>query len=193
MKNRLNMKNLVFISIAILLSSCMAPREITEQYIKNKVEKHVVGQAQTSVTYSIYKGLSSDQTSYLEMTGFKQGTDRKLIIGVDKYYKLRPNFTGEQTTLAKIFYLELNMSEFALLYSELVRLEEKAASQTAGKNETVYLDFTITPDFFISSSKYYTASPGMFNVDLWINGEKFVISSNQLFDQLEKFKKWILE
>ncbi len=176
--------------MTVLFSSCLAPREITEHYIKNNLEKHVVGQAQSSVTYSIYKGLSLDQTSYLEMTGFKQGDEKKLIIGVDKYYKLRPNFTGEQTTLAEIFYLELDMSEFALFYSELIRLEEKAVSQMAGKNETTYLDFTITPDFFISSSKFNTTSPGMFNVDLWINGEKFVISTNQLFDQLEKFKKW---
>jgi hypothetical protein len=184
------MKNLLIISIAIFLSSCMAPREITEQYIKNKIEKHDIGKANNSLTYTIFKGFALDHSSYLEITGFKQAGEKKMVIGVDKYYNLRPRFSEEQAVLAEIYYLELNMYEFVLFYNELINLKEKAASQTAGKNETSYMDFTITPNFFISSSKYNTTSPGMFSVNLWINGEKYVIPTNVLINQLEKFKTW---
>lgn len=184
------MKILLFIGVALFFSSCMVPRNITEQYIKNNTEKHEVGKPTNSLTYTIFKGFALDHTSYLEITGFKQGGEKKMVIGVDKYYNLRPRFSGEQAVLAEIYYLELNMSEFVLLYSELIDLKERAASQTAGKNETSYMDFTITPNFFISSSKYNTTSPGMFNVDLWINGEKYVVPTNLLINQLEKFKTW---
>jgi hypothetical protein len=77
-----------------------------------------------------------------------------------------------------------------LFYNELIKLRERATTQTAGKNETSYMDFTITPNFFISSSKYNTKSPAMFDVDLWINGEKYVIPTNVLISQLKKFKNW---
>lgn len=184
------MKILLFIGVVLFFSSCMVPRNITEQYIKNNIEKHEVGKPTNSLTYTIFKGFALDHTSYLEITGFKQGGEKKMVIGVDKYYNLRPKFSGEQSVLAEIYYLELNMSEFDLLYSELKHLKERAASQTAGKNETSYMDFTITPNFFISSSKFYTTSPGMFNVDLWINGDKYVIPINVLINQLEKFKNW---
>jgi hypothetical protein len=184
------MKYIFIIGISILFSSCLVPRDITEQYIKNNIEKHEVGKADNSLTYTIFKGFALDHTSYLEITGFKQGGEKKLVIGVDKYYNLRPKFSGEQAVLAEIYYLELNMAEFDLFYNELIKLKERAASQTAGKNETSYMDFTITPNFFISSSKFNTTSPGMFNVDLWINGDKYVIPTNVLISQLKKFKNW---
>jgi hypothetical protein len=184
------MKYILVIGITILFSACMAPREITEQYIKNKIEKHEVGKANNSLTYTIFKGFALDHSSYLEITGFKQGSEKKMVIGVDKYYNLRPRFSAEQAVLAEVYYLELDMSEFVLFYNELINLKEKASSQTAGKNETSYMDITITPNFFISSSKYNTTSPGMFNVNLWINGDKYVIPTNVLINQLEKFKSW---
>jgi len=184
------MKFILFFGVTIFLSSCLAPRDITEKYIKNNIEKHEVGKADNALTYTIFKGYDLDHSSYLEITGFKQGNDKKLVIGVDKYFNLRPRFSGEQAVLAEVYYLELSMAEFELFYNELIKLRERATTQTAGKNETSYMDFTITPNFFISSSKYNTKSPAMFDVDLWINGEKYVIPTNVLISQLKKFKNW---
>lgn len=186
------MKNIfvISISIALILSSCKVTRNITEQYIKNNIEVHSIGQQQNSTTYTIFKGYSMDYNSYLEMTGFFQGKDKKLVIGVDKYYKLRPKYTTDQTVLAKIYYLELNETEFLAFYNELLKLQSRRASLVARKNEEVYADYTVKSDFFISARKTYGASPNMFYVNLWINGEKYEVQTKLLISQLEKFKNW---
>ena len=41
---------------------------------------------------------------------------------LDKFYKLRPKFNGEQAVNAKIYYLVLNENEFKLMNKEIQKL-----------------------------------------------------------------------
>ena len=184
------MKFLIVLMILVGFTSCQVTRNITEEYIKNNVENHEIGKKSSIKTYSIYKGYSVDQSSYLELTGFKQGKEKKLIIGVDRYYKLRPKFDGEQAVLAKIYYLVLNEEESKLLNTELLKIESDFALLTAERNEESYTDFTIKDDFFISARKANYMSTRMSYIDFWINGKKYPLLTLKIKDKLKSFQSW---
>jgi hypothetical protein len=126
----------------------------------------------------------------LEITGFKQNEEKKLVVGVDKYYRQRSRFSTEESIIAKIYYLELTEAEFLTFYNALNNISSRASSKIPNKNEQTYSDFTIKKDFFISARRIYGSSPNIFNVNLWINGEKYVMQIKLLQKQLEKFKNW---
>jgi len=183
------MKVLIVLMILVGFTSCQATRNITEEYIKNNIEIHEVGKPSSIKTYTIFKGYSQDMSSYIELTGFKQGNEKKLIIGVDKYYKLRPTFNGEQAIKAKIYYLVLNENEFKLMNKEIQNLESRYNALTADRNEEAYVDFTIKDDFFISGRKTKQL-PRFTYLDLWINGKKYTITMFTIKQKLPLFESW---
>lgn len=98
---------------SLLFTGCvLETRNMTEKYIKTNVEVHKNGEFSSISTYSIYKSYpSSYSSSYLEFTGYKYGSKKGLIIGADKYYLDREKFKGDNTTIAKVVYIELTIPE----------------------------------------------------------------------------------
>jgi hypothetical protein len=186
---KVNMKLLVLlfsVAIANLLTGCMQTRHITEKYIKTNIEKHNQGEFSTIKTYTIYKGLSYGGSAYLELTGYKYSNTKALVLGADKYFYARQKFKGDQTMIANITYIELNMSQCKDIITNYKILQDRIKSERPKKNEEIYHDFTVSNDLFISFRK----SSGYMNVsyiDFWINGEKYRISTATIISKLNKF------
>lgn len=181
-------KTIIFpiIITALLLSGCMQSRYITEKFIKTKIENHKVGEFSSIKTYTIFKGASYGGSAYLELTGYKYENKKALIIGVDKYYMARQKFKGDQTLIADITYIELTLEQCKSILEKHQILLDKIKSKKAIMNETINEDFTISENLFISFRKSYGNS-SVSKINLWINGDKYVISRNILMRKLSKF------
>ncbi|MBU0490126.1 MAG: hypothetical protein KKD31_19480 [Bacteroidetes bacterium] len=169
-----------------LLSACNQTRYITEKYIKTNIEKHKEGDFSAIQTYSIFKGISADHSSYLELTGYKYASTKALVIGADKYYSARQNFKGDQAKIAEITYIELNVDQCKSILENYKKIQTEIMKQKAKPNEQIYRDFTVTSDLFISF--VITArSSSVTLLDLWIRGEKYRVSTKKIMKKLQKF------
>lgn len=171
---------------AVIFSSCMQTRYITEQQIKNRIESHKIGDFSTIRTFNLFQGFTFDGSSYLEMTGYKYGMDKGLIIGADKYYLARQKFPGDNTRIAEIIYIELSFDQCNAIMTNAKALVEKINTESPKSNETVYHDYTVSKDLFVSYKKSFTSSNPVY-LDLWIKGEKFSIEAETMFKKLKKF------
>jgi hypothetical protein len=167
----------------------MQTRYITEKYFKTKIENHNVGEFSTIKTYTIFKGLSNGRRGYLELTGYKYANSKALVLGADKYYMARQKFKGDQTMIADITYIELNMAQCKDIITNYIILLDKIKSEKPKMNEEIYHDFTVSKDLFISYRKSSGGS-SVFDIDFWIQGEKYPISTQKIIKKLNKFMNY---
>ncbi|MBN2890352.1 MAG: hypothetical protein JXL97_00660 [Bacteroidales bacterium] len=172
--------------LVIMISSCMQTRYITEKQIKNNIENHKVNEFSTIRTYSVFKGTSSGGSSYLELTGYKYGNKKALIIAADKYYMARKKFQGDNTVIAEITYIELSMEQCKLILDNYKILIDRIKKEKPRVNEEIYHDFTISDELFISYKKSSGSSSGTY-IYFWIKGESYKVSTNLIMKKLEKF------
>jgi hypothetical protein len=165
----------------------MHSRYITEKYIKTKIENHNEGEFSTIKTYMIFKGYSYGGSAYLELTGYKYANNKALVLGADKYYKARQNYKGDQTIIADITYIELNLSQCKDIITNYKFLEEKIKTEKPRMSEEIYHDYTVSKDLFISYRTSSGSSSTITYLDFWIQGEKYRISSNSIIKKLNKF------
>jgi hypothetical protein len=177
---------LIPLFLSLFLSGCMHTRYITEKYIKTEVEPHQPGEFSSIRTYSVFQGMALDNSAYLELTGYKLGTTKALIIGADKYYQARQKFHGDQTVIANITYIQLTAEQCGDILYNYTILQDKIRSESPGISEEVYHDYTVTKDFFISYRKS-AGSSSVSNIDLWIAGEKYTIATGKIMKKLAKF------
>lgn len=178
----------LFLLAMMLWTGCMQTRYITEQYIKTKIETHTPGTTSSIRTYSIFKSTASSSTShYLELTGFKYNGTKGLVIGADRYYDQRAKLTGLPLATAEITYIVLDEVQCkALLDSEpLLRAELKKVDRPEASEE-IYQDYTIVDDLFISYKRSMSNS-NTSHLNVWIDGEKYNISSRTFIRKLKKF------
>ncbi len=183
------MKRTILLStvlLALMLSSCMQTRYITEKYIKTKIENHNEGEFSTIKTYTIFKGTSSGGGAYLELTGYKYANSKALVLGADKYYMARQKFKGDQTIIADITYIELSLTQCKDIITNYKILQEKIKAEKPKMSEEIYHDFTVSKDLFISYRKSSGSSTVSY-IDFWIQGEKYRISTLTIIKKLNKF------
>ncbi len=184
-----NFTLLSFLSLTLLFSGCMRTRYITEKYIKNNIEQHVEGKHSNIRTYSIFRGASYGGGSYLELTGYKYDSKKGLVIGADKYYQARQKFKGDQTVVAEYTYITLTLPQCKSILDNYKILLDKIKKEKVLTSEEVYHDFTVSEDLFISYRKSKGTSSIQY-INLWVKGEKYLLSTGTLMQKLEKFMSY---
>jgi hypothetical protein len=164
----------------------MQTRHITEQYIKNKIENHNVGDFSTIKTYSIFKGVSYGGSAYLELTGYKYANSKALVLGADRYYMARQMFKGDQSMIADNTYIELSVQQCNDIISNYKILQDRIKTEKPEANEEIYHDYTVSNELFISYRKSY-GSTTVDYIDFWIQGRKHPISTRKIIKKLNKF------
>ncbi len=183
------MKSYLLLSFGIsmiLLSGCLQTRYITERYIKTNIENHKEGNFSSIKTYSIFQGASISGGSYLELTGYKNGSTKGLVIGADKIYAARQKFKGDQTLLANITFVELSLAQCKSILDKYKLLQEKIKLEKPIINEEIYSDYTVSKDLFISF-KISKINRSVTFIDFWIDGEKYHVSTKTIMKKLNKF------
>lgn len=179
----------ITVLLTILLSGCMQTRYITEKYIKTNIEKHNESEFSTIKTYTIFKGTSYGGGAYLELTGYKYGNSKALVIGADRYYMARKKFQGDRTIIADITYIELSLPQCKAIIDNYKVLQDKIKTEKPKMSEEIYHDYTVSEDLFISYRKS-AGSSSVSYIDFWIKGEKYRISTITIMKKLEKFNNY---
>lgn len=174
-----------FVSL-FLLSGCIQTRYITERFIKTNVENHKEGNFSSIKTYSIFQGATITGGTYLELTGYKNGSTKGLVIGADKYYAARQKFKGDQTVIGNITFIELNLAQCNTILEKYKLLQQKIKSEKPKINEEIYSDYTVSKDLFISY-KISSINKSVTYIDFWIDGEKYHIATKTIMKKLTKF------
>jgi hypothetical protein len=186
---------------ASLTVSCTSVSpNLTEHYIKTKVQEHLVGGYSSLKSYPLYKR-NHYSKGHFELIGFSNDQTKSLVIGVGKYPKM--HFTAPTTyeqqlagvinipsvdsdVLSDTAYVELSPVQCKAIMDGFKELKSRMKSQKM-KSGVVYTeDFTVTKDFFISYKKS-TVSSGSRTLDLWVKGEKYAVSTAIFMQKLTDF------
>lgn len=180
----------LFLILSILVGCTpIASRYITEKYIKTNIENHIPKDTNSIKIYSIYKYHNITAGNYIEFTGYKYQLKKGLVIGADKYYSARQKFPGDITVLAEIKYINLDIAECQSILDNYKILIDKIEKEKPKAGEEIYHDYTVNKDIFISFRKdYYNF--GTMNIYVWISGEKYTLSTDELIGNLKKFMKY---
>lgn len=182
----------------LFLHSCMPITRIssgkasTEHFIKNFVEKHNEGEYSTIKTCLIFSGPAISGGS-LELTGHKYRNEKNLVIAASQSYSSVP--AQEQGTQTQVLreteaaYIQLTFNQAKLLTENYKVLEEKIKNEQPKAGETIYHDFTASPDLFVSYNRSYRTLPNQSAtyMHLWVKGKKCTVYSSQIVKQLEEF------
>lgn len=182
------MKSLLIVGMAFVATGCVTPRSITEQYIKTKIEVHTPGAYSDIRALPIFKStLTSTNTHYVELTGYKYKGAKGLVIGADRYSKAREKFLGDQTLIAEVSYVTLTETEARKMLGVLTELYTVAKRDKATEfSEVMYRDYTINDRLFVS----YKKTSGGTKASLWIDGVSFPVSRYKFLQELEDFLEY---
>lgn len=175
--------------ILFAMSSCNQTRYITERYVKNNIEKHTEGNFSNIRTYKIYRGGTANPGRYLELTGYKYNGNKGLVIGTDRVSKARKKFVDDNTYLVTSEFTELTFAQAQSILDQYKILVSKLKSEKVIKEESVYHDYTVSTDVFISFKKTKSRK-GDNNLNIWIRGEKYTLSLQTTIKRLQKFVKY---
>lgn len=183
------MKKIFFTTLTLALlavtSSCTHTRPLTEQYIKTEIEQHTVGSFSTIRTYSIFKEASLNSTGFCDLTGYKYGEIKKLIIGAEKYFFVQKNFKEDNTIKYKTDFIELTVEQCNDIISNYKIIYDKIKSESIKGSKEVTHDYTVNKDLFISYKKTSSTNPVL--IDLWIKGTKYSYDSQLIIRSIKKF------
>jgi len=182
------MKKILFLLLTIsVFSSCLQTRYVTEQYIKTNKQNHIPGDFSEIKLYSIYQGFTkSSPRSYIELTGYKYENEKKLVIATDRYYKARKKYSGDNTVIVDIDFIDLDVEQCKDIVKNFKILQGKLRKSKPKMNETIYQDYTVTDDLYISFSKT-KLNKNPIEISLWIKDEKFTIPTDLIIERIEKF------
>lgn len=180
---------LVLILAFVVFTGCKQIRYITERYVKNNVETHKEGQQSSIRTYTIYRGSPLQSTRYLEFTGFKYQGNKGLIIGTSQRSMNRKKFKEDFTMIVEYDFTELSLMQAQSILDQYEVLLNKLKSEKVIKNESVYHDFTVSKDIFISFKKT-RQKKGSDTMNIWIKGEKYSLPLKQIIKRLKQFVKY---
>ena len=178
----------ILLFIVFSISSCSQSRYITERHIKTNIEKHEVGKQSNIRTYSIFKGNTVGMARYVELTGYKQNSEKGLIIGADRDYITRVRYKGAVAISedTNVDFIHLSIDQTKSILSNYSLLLEKIKKEKPQANEEVYHDFTVSKECFISFRRTSVGNNTEY-IYLWINGEKYQLRTAILINRLKKF------
>jgi hypothetical protein len=171
--------------ILFIFTKCSHTRYVTEQFIKNEIEKHENKEFSSIRIYSIYKKKLSD-VSFIEFSGYKCNNEKKLIITVDKLSALKKSFKEDETKLKKIRFVVLNEEQCKAIINSYQDLFLRIENTKQKRNEDVYSDYTVSKDLFLSI-KRMGKNQRIDNTDIWIDGDKYTVVTYEFINKLNKF------
>lgn len=169
----------------IIFTKCSHTRLVTEQFIKNEVEKHENKEFSSIRIYSLYKKKLSDVT-FIELSGYKYNNEKKLVITVDKLSALKKAFKEDETKLRKIRFVVLDEEQCKGILNSYLDLRIRIENEKQKRSEDIYSDYTVSKDLFVSF-KRMNKNQRMEKMDLWINGEKYTVVTKEIINKLNKF------
>jgi len=169
----------------VIFTKCSHTRLVTEQFIKNEIEKHENKKFNSIRIYSLYNKKLSDVT-FIELSGYKYNNEKKLVITVDKLSALKKSFKDDETKLRKIRFVVLDVEQCKGILNTYLDLAIRIASEKQKRSEDIYSDYTVSKDLFVSF-KRMSKNQRMEKIDLWINGEKYTVVTNEIINKLNKF------
>ena len=183
------MKSLILSLFTIIIFvKCSHTRLVTEQFIKNEIEKHENKSFSSIKIYSLYKKKLSD-VNFIELSCYKYNNEKKFVITVDKLSALKKAFKEDETKLRKTRFVILDEEQCKGIlnsYSNLAILIEQEKQRIS---EDVYSDFTVSKDLFVSF-KRMKKNQKMKKMDLWIYGEKYNVVTKEVISKINKFIKY---
>jgi len=173
----------------LIVSSCEEGHNITERYIKNNIETHTDGNFSAIKISSIFAATSLDGAAYIEFTAYNFNNLKGLIIGADKHYADRHRSNSGMAMLPPANFVQLNQDQCKAILDNYKSLLQKLNGDRAKYDETVYEDYTVSKDLYISYSKGGNGF-GNISMSLWVKGEKFTMPTSALVNALNKFIKY---
>lgn len=165
----------ILVLFLCILTSCNESRYITERYIKNNIEEHTEGSESSIRTYLLYRGATFNGDRYLELTGYKYKGKKGLVIGTDVLVSSKRRSKPEVTVVVLSDFTELSLAQAQTILDQYKVLLKKLQSEKVRKGESVYQDFTISKDVFISFRKMKGNSEKD-KINFWVKGEKYTVS-----------------
>ncbi len=167
-----------------MLTGCLPPKYITEKYIKNNLEVHEINAFSSVRLYSIYSGNVYGGKDYLELTGYKIGQKKGLLIG-----SIKKKSEVDQKSEKKaddLQFTQLTVEQCQMIVEKHYELIQKIKLERPRFNEAVYHDFAISKDLWISFKKGH-GSKSVSIMDIWIKGDRYTVYTKKIIRNLKKF------
>jgi hypothetical protein len=173
-----------------IMAGCSSVRYDTERYIINNIESHQTGDFISIRIMTLYNQANNKDGTHLEMTAYKYQDKKGLLISAHQYYKDRKRAKKDDTdVLTNTAFITLDTTQCRAIINNYNLLETKIKKENAQVDEEVFVDYTVSPDLYISSEKSKgTSIPG--DIALWVKGEKYMLSTEALLATLDDFMKY---
>ena len=196
-------KILSFLFLACFLYSCSPTRYINEQYIKNNVAPQNTNEFSSLSIKNFFTSSYGSELlidmfiqppapiHYIEMSGYKYGIKKGIVIGTDLFYKQPRNFSVDNQYKRVTQFINLNDDDVKKILDNHKLLRDKVKSEKVSSFfETIYHDFTVNDKLTISFPKTKLTFKYPSFIDLWIKGEKYRCSYYSLINALENYTKY---
>lgn len=181
-------KYILFIIGAFTIQSCMVVSNVSEQYIKTRIQEHIPNQYSGIETSEIY------HNEDFEFTAYKSADKQGMLIRGVKYYKTPKKIESERVIIVESDFVNIDYSELEGLTTAILTLTKTADSMKANNAyESKYIDFTVSDNFFISYQKEAFYLNSKKNIHLWISGLKYTINANDFYSVINQSIEFIEE
>ena len=194
-------KRLFLLTIVSVLVSCgHSVTNVWDYYIKNNVEVHVQDSVTITKSQMLYRVGESVTKSQLEFIAFKQDTQKYLVIGSHKiaktfwindtvyafdvkslYSKVRGDDFIRQLGDLNIYFTHVPMENIEKFLNYLPIFKTTFKATRPVKNETVYIDYQLSPTVYISCPKSNNANNPS-DVVLWVGKRKHLTNMSRIID-----------
>lgn len=177
-------KYILFIIGAFTIQSCMVvsavSSNVSEQYIKTNIQKHIPFEFNAMNLKTIYKNVS------FEFVAFKTESSKGMLVRANKYYNLPKKVENETIIMQEYDFVVLNIDELTDVLTKLNSLSAKIeVKEIEHPNIEEYVDYTVSDDFFISYRKDQTSYDKPRFIQLWISGLKYKILASEFSENLQ--------
>ncbi len=196
----------IFLLTASLVSCGHSVTNVWDYYIKNNVEVHIQDSITISKSELLYRAGESVTNAQIEFIAFKQDSMKYLVIGSHKiaknftiqdsvftfdvknlYSKVRGDDFIRQLGDLNIYFTHVPMENIDKLLNYIPVLRAAYKNTRPVKNETINVDYQLSPTVYISLPKDNNANNPS-DVILWVGKRKHIINVNKLQDILNEMK-----
>tara|TARA_B100000795_G_C22577301_1_gene352413 strand:- start:70 stop:657 length:588 start_codon:yes stop_codon:yes gene_type:complete len=193
------MKNIFLLTcLTILLIGCsITPRLGTEGYIKRNIEKHLINEFSEiqifTIGQSVVVGVEGKGGGYMELVGYKYNNKEGLVISSDKRGIEKKSGVITSKGITKYYnVLSLENCKMIIEKYEILKQKGKDSLKKRKRNNTLYFDYTISEDLFISIEHVNKGVSEYLSIlHFWIDGQKYSVNSDQIIDDLTSFIDWV--